>query len=223
VGLSQQWGMQQPGRKGNTMTVRRLYLEVSDPKAVVGDLGRELFVPTRLSFTLGEIIELSLRLPRVSRSLDVPVIVIGRRLSRPGSLLSAGVVVRAADKKHPVLEILRDVVDGAVVDLEARLQERLRLPARAVFTSVADARAELASMLEVHGVALNLDAPAVRGDRLALDVVVNGEVILTVHALVRRLQMQEESTSSVVVALDDKAKDTLVGFLRRSDSAERHA
>ena len=201
-------------------TVRRLYLEVADPRAVVGDLGRELFVPTRLAFHLGEVIELSLRLKRVSRPLDVPVIVIGRRLPRPGSLLSAGVIVRAADKKHPVLEILQDVISGAVVDLEARLLERLRLPARVVFTSVEEVRAELAAMLE-DGAALSLDAPAVRGDRLALDVVVDGAIVLQLHALVRRLQLQQDGTVCVVTALDDAARDALARFLRQPEDTRR--
>jgi hypothetical protein len=201
-------------------SVRRLYLEVADPRAVIGDLSRELFVPTRLAFHLGEVIELSLRLKRVSRPLDVPVIVIGRRLPRPGSLLSAGVIVRAADRNHPVLEILQDVVSGAVVDLEARLQERLRLPARVVFSSVDEARAELPAMLE-EGAALALDAPAVRGDRLALDVVVDGVVILQLHALVRRLQLQQDGTACVVTALDDDARDTLARFLRRPEDTRR--
>ena len=201
-------------------TIRRLYLEVADPRAVVGALGRELFVPTRLAFHLGEIIELSLRLKRVSRPLDVPVIVIGRRLPRPGSLLSAGVIVRAADKKHPVLEILQDVVSGAVVDLEARLQERLRLPARVVFTSVQEVQAELAPMLE-EGAALTLSAPAVRGDRLALDVVVDGAIVLQLHALVRRLQLHQDGTACVVTALDAAARDALARFLRQPEDARR--
>ena len=205
------------------MTIRRLYLEVAEPKSVVDELGRELFVPTRLNFTLGEVIELSLRLKRVSRPLDIPVIVIGRRLPRPGSLLSAGVVVRATKRDHPVLEILRDVVDGTVVDLEARLQERLRLPARVIFSSLAEARIDLAGMLEAEGSALVLDAPAVRGDRLALDVVVDGAVALTVHALVKRLQLQEETTSAVVVALDDAARQSILHFVRDSGVAEAKA
>jgi hypothetical protein len=200
------------------MTIRRLYLEVGEPKAVVDDLAKELFVPTRLPFSLGEVIELSLRLRRVSRPLDIPVIVIGRRLPRPGSLLSAGVVVRATKRDHPVLEILRDVVDGTVVDLEARLQERLRLPARAIFASAEDAANELHNMLEADGTALALDAPAVRGDRLALDVVIDGTVALTVHALVKRLQLQEQTTSAVLVPLDDKARDTVLHFLRAADA-----
>jgi hypothetical protein len=205
------------------VTTQSLALAVSDPGAVVAELTAGLFVPTRLTFTLGEVVDLSLRLPHLSRPLDVPAVVVGRRLSRPGSALSAGVVVRAADRHHPVLEILLDVVDGTIVDLEARLQERLRLPARVAFATAADARAELASMLEPHGATLSLDAPAVRGDRLALAVVVNGSVVLTVAALVRRLQLQEQTTSCVVVALDGEARDLLVRFLRATDSVGRQA
>lgn len=205
------------------MHIRRLYLEVGDPRAVVGDLARELFVPTRLPFTLGEVIELSLRLKRVSRPLDIPVIVIGRRLPRPGSLLSAGVIVRAANARHPVLEILQDVVSGAIVNLEARLQERLRLPARVVFSSLNEARVELGAMLD-DGAALALDAPAVRGDRLALDVIVAGETVLRLDALVRRLQLQEDITACVVIALDDAARAGLLRFLPLSAiAADRRA
>ncbi len=153
----------------------------------------------------------------MSRTLDVPVIVIGRRLPRPGSLLSAGVVVRAADKSHPVLEILRDVVNGTVIDLEARLQERLRLPARAVFPSTEEAQNELRGLLDEEGAALRLDAPAVRGDRLALDIVVDGTVVTQVHAIVKRLQLDAQSTSCVVTALDDRARGAVMAFCAGAD------
>jgi hypothetical protein len=199
--------------------IRRLYLEVSDPVDVVKDLSRELFVPTRLPFQLGEVIELSLRLKRVSRPLDVPVIVIGRRLPRPGSLLSAGVIVRAANRSHPVLEILQDVIEGSVVDLEARLQERLRLPARVIFASLDEARSELAGLLE-DGVALDLDAPAVRGDRLALEVVVGGSVVLNLHTLVHRLQLQRDTTACVLTVLEE-SRAALNQFLRRTEETRR--
>jgi hypothetical protein len=199
--------------------IRRLYLEVSDPVEVVKELSRELFVPTRLPFQLGEVIELSLHLKRVSRPLDVPVIVIGRRLPRPGSLLSAGVIVRAANRSHPVLEILQDVIEGSVVDLEARLQERMRLPARVIFPSLDEARSELAGLLE-DGAALDLDAPAVRGDRLALEVVVGGAVVLNLHTLVHRLQLQRDTTACVLTVLDE-SRTALNQFVRRTEDSRR--
>ncbi len=199
--------------------VRRLYLEVSEPGAVMNDLSRELFVPTRLPFQLGEVIELSLRLKRLSRPLDVPVIVIGRRLPRPGSLLSAGVIVRAANCSHPVLEVLKDVIEGSVVDLEARLQERLRLPARVIFGSLDEARSELTGLLD-EGAALDLDAPAVRGDRLALEVVVDGAVVLTLHTLVHRLQLQRDTTACVLSVLDE-SRAALEQFIQRAEDTRR--
>lgn len=199
------------------MRGKRLYLEVHQPKTVIAELGDSLFVPTRLPWQLGDLIELGLRLPRVSRSLDIPVVVIGRRLPRPGSLLSAGVVVRAFNPNHPVLEILRDVVAGTVVDLEARLQERLRLPATTGYVSVHEARIDLAGLLEEDGVAIALDAPAIRGDRLALDVVVGEHVVCSLHVLVKRLQVQNAQSLAVVVALDDTARGTLVRFLTTVD------
>jgi hypothetical protein len=201
------------------MRGKRLYLEVRTPQTVINDLATNLFVPTRLPWQLGELIELGLRLPRVSRSLDIPVVVVGRRLPRPDSLLSAGVVVRAFNPHHPVLEILRDVVSGTVVDLEARLQERLRLPATTTFTSMHEARIELAGLLEDDGVALELDAPAIRGDRLALGVVVGQEVVCSLDVFVKRLQVQNEHSLAVVTALDDTARATLVRFLT---TAEKH-
>jgi hypothetical protein len=207
--------------RGGAMStiIRRLYLEVSEPGDVVNQLARELFVPTRLPFQLGEVIELSLRLKKVSRPLDVPVIVIGRRLPRPGSLLSAGVIVRAANRSHPVLEILQDVIEGSVVDLEARLQERLRLPARVIFASLDEARSELAGLLD-EGAALDLDAPAVRGDRLALEVVVGGSVVLNLHTLVHRLQLQRDTTACVLTVLDE-SRTALSQFVRRAEDSRR--
>ncbi|HEY1100712.1 MAG TPA: hypothetical protein VGF99_17355 [Myxococcota bacterium] len=199
------------------MRGQRLFLEVQSPQTVIAELGDNLFVPTRVPWQLGDLVELGLRLPRVSRSLDIPVVVVGRRLPRPGSMLSAGVVVRAFNPNHPVLEILRDVVAGTVVDLEARLQERLRLPASTEFRSVHEARVELAGLLEDDGVALALDAPAIRGDRLNLDVVVDGDGVCSLHVLVKRIQIDNGSTRAVCVALDDTARATLVRFLTTVD------
>ncbi len=199
------------------MRGKRLYLVVHQPKTVIAELSESLFVPTRLPWQLGDLIELGLRLPRVSRSLDIPVVVMGRRLPRPGSLLSAGVTVRAFNPQHPVLEILRDVVAGTVVDLEARLQERLRLPATTTFASVHEARVELAALLEEEGVAVVLDTPAIRGDRLALDVVVGDDAVCSLHVFVKRLQVQNSQSLAVVVALDDTARATLVRFLTTVD------
>ncbi len=201
------------------MRGKKLFIEVQTPQTVTADLGESLFVPTRLPWQLGDLIELGLRLPRVSRSLDIPVVVIGRRLPRPGSLLSAGVVVRAFNPHHPVLEILRDVVAGTVVDLEARLRERLRLPASTTFRSMHEARLELAGLLEEDGAAVALEAPAIRGERLALDVIVDGDNVLSLHVLVKRIQIESSQTMAVVVALDDTARATLVRFLT---TVEKH-
>ena len=203
------------------MRGKRLYLEVHQPQTVIADLGDGLFVPTRQPWQLGDLIELGLRLPRVSRSLDIPVVVMGRRLPRPGSLLSAGVVVRAFNPNHPVLKILRDVVAGAVVDLEARLQERLRLPATTMYTSVHEARLDLAGLLDDDGVAIALDAPAIRGDRLALDVIVGDDAVCSLHVLVKRLQVQDAQSLAVVVALDETARATLVRFLMTVDKRQQ--
>src|SRR5437764_668366 len=87
-------------REGKTVTDesqgRRVYLEVRDTNAVVAalhdDVGGGLFVPTRLPLQLGDVFILAVRLRNVSRSIELPMLVHGRRVPRNGSILSGGVV-----------------------------------------------------------------------------------------------------------------------------------
>ncbi len=204
-------------------TVRKLFLEVDDAAAVANDVERSLFVPTRLTLELGEHLLLGLRLPHAKRALELPVVVVGRRLPRSGSLLSAGVMVKLSDAQHPLFEILRDFASGRVVDLEARLQERLRFPAKVRFSTLDDARADLLGLVGEDGAILNVAEVFVRGDRLALDVDVKGVVVVTVNVLVRTLLTNEGKTQIVATALDDAARVVVGAFLNGEVSSTKRA
>lgn len=203
--------------------VRKLFLEVDDVAGVANDVERSLFVPTRLTLELGEHLVLGLRLPHAKRALELPVVVVGRRLPRSGSLLSAGVMVKLADPQHPLFEVLREVAAGRVVDLEARLQERLRFPARVRFASVDEARADLLGLVGEDGAILNVAEVFVRGDRLALDVDVKGVVVATFNVLVRTLLTNEGKTQIVATALDEAARVAVGAFLNNEDVGSRRA
>ncbi|MDP2341246.1 MAG: hypothetical protein Q8O67_09825 [Deltaproteobacteria bacterium] len=195
------------------MTTRKLFLEVADPVPVAAAVEHALFVPTRMSCQLGDELILALRLSNAKRALELPVTVVGRRPPRSGSLLSAGVLVRLSDPNHPLVEVLHELAAGRVVDLEARLQERLRLPAKVTFRDRDDAAGELLGLLGEDGATLPVTEPFARGDRLALDVVVDAGVVLTVNVLVRRLQTQDGRGAIVATALDDAARSVLGAFL----------
>lgn len=208
---------------------RKLFLEVDDAAAVAADVERALFVPTRLPWQLGEHLILGLRMPGhkgAKRALEIPVAVVGRRPARTGSLLSAGVLVKLADPADPLVEVLREIAAGRVVDLEARLQERLRLPARVRYPTRDEACAELLGLLGDDGALLDVQASFARGDRLLLTVEIGGpvgtqsssddgvvSVALTVSVLVRRLQQNDGKNGVVAVALDDAARARITAFL----------
>lgn len=203
--------------------LRRIFLEVDDAARVASEIERALFVPTRLPLNLGDVLVLGLRLPRAKRSLEVAVVVVGRRPARAGSLLSAGIQVRVRDANDPMLELLREVATGRVVDLEARMQERLRLPATVRFAHHDEARAELLGLLGEDGAILALGPGFVRGDRLFVDVVVANTLVFQTNVLVKRQQTQDGAPSTVCVALDDAAKKTIGDYLNDEDSGVRRA
>src|SRR4051812_5732490 len=108
---------------------RRVYLEIQDASTLVHDLdplsGRGFFVPTRLPLALNNVFILCLRFQGVSREMELPMIVVGRRPPRSGgSMLSGGVVAKLADADNAMFELLREVAAGRVSDLEARIQQQ---------------------------------------------------------------------------------------------------
>jgi hypothetical protein len=199
---------------GRHMSMRRLFLEVRGTAAIVRDLGTGLFVRNGLGLVMGEQLLLALRLPRLGRALDVPVVVVGRRAHRPGAVLSAGVVVRAVDVDHPVLVALRAALvpcaQGVEHDIDVDLlARRLLLPARVAFASVDDAVATLRPVLDGDG-AIDVGLGFVRGDRLALDVVVGASALVTaVPVVVRGIRIVDEDALTVVGPADDDARDAL--------------
>lgn len=205
------------------MTTRKLFLEVDDAVSVAAAVERSLFVPTRLPLQLGDHLILGLRLPHTKRAMELPVVVVGRRPPKSGSLLSAGVLVRLSDLNHPLVEVLREVASGRVVDLEARLQERLRYPAKVRFATRDDACAELLGLVGEDGALLPVNQPFVRGDRLLLDVDVAGAALFSVAVLVRRLQTNDGKICVIATALDEDARATVSAFLNDELDAIRRA
>ena len=209
------------------MNTRRLFLEVREAAAVVRDLADGLFVRNGLGLVMGERLLLALRLPRLGRALEVPVIVVGRRVHRPGTMLSAGVVVRAVDVDHPVLVALREAVasagdgsDGGVnID---HLLRALRLPARVAFATLGDAARALLPVIDGEG-AIDVGLGFLRGDRLAIDVVVGGAVCAAgVAVVVRGVRIVEDDALTLVGPGDDDAIVTLRALCGLDDPA-KHA
>jgi len=184
---------------------RRLFLEVREPTRFVEELASGLFVSTRLALSLGDELTLALHLPERPGPLEVPVVVVGRRLPRGASMLSAGVVVRAVSMAHP-----------SVQQLAAGTAPRRA--ARAIFATWDDAGVQLAEVLGEEGAAWQLGDEFRRGDRLAVEVVVGARVVGRVHLRVRRLHRDPDGVRTIVVPDDDAAGGVaavLASVLRR--------
>jgi hypothetical protein len=136
---------------GNEANDRRIFIDANDTRRFILDLadGSGVFVPTRLGFVLGDKFRLAIRAHRVSRPIELPVTVVGRRAPKGASgLLSTGVLVKLDDRDDPTGKLLLDIASGTVVDFEGRLRERLRIPVEAVFDDWPCLRAELRQMLD---------------------------------------------------------------------------
>ncbi len=179
---------------------RKLFVDVND-EAQALHLERSLFVPTRLSWRLGEQLTLCLRFPLSPHPFELPVVVVGRR-PQSGIGLPAGVLLRLADPDPGLLDLIREIGEGHVADVWGRVQERVRLPARVIFENAEEACEELEELLVDAGAALLLNQAFVRGDRLVLDVVVRARVIAVLNVRVLRIQVQDDQLRTVVVPLD---------------------
>jgi hypothetical protein len=203
-----------------------VFLDVKDAREVLAaiDDGTGLFVPTRLGLALGSVFVLALRLPKVSRAVEIPMLVLGRRLPRGGSLLSAGVTCKPPDPHHPMLVVLREVAGGKVVDLEARIQEGTRVPASTTHHTTADVLRELHALLEGPA-QISLDTTAVqRGDRVALTFASHEHgVLLTAHVLVKSIHARADERVATVELLDGKQREVVIGFITRIASKLQRA
>lgn len=196
---------------------RKVFLEVRDPIVVVDDLGsgRGLFVPTRLPLALNTLFLLAVRLRSASRPIEIPVVAIGRRVPRGGSLLSAGVVARLADADCAMFALLKDVAAGRVVDLEARIQEQQRVPVRAQFTTTSEATGELRALLDgpTH---FPVDQLVQRGDRLSLTVASDEDgPLVTPQVLVKAVHTVDGRRGCLATLLEGQ-RDLVEQFLLRS-------
>ena len=201
---------------GDELSERRVFLEVRDPAALVGDIDgkRPIFVPTRLPVPLGALFILAVRLGTVGRAIELPMRVVGRRLPRGGSRLSAGVLAQLVDPEAPMLALLRDVVAGRVVDLEARIQRQQRIPARACFATRDEVRAELRALLEHDEAQVPVDRLVQRGDRLALAFVAGDDgTTVTANVLVGPVHTDNGRRTCQVRLLDDDARGVVAAAL----------
>lgn len=129
---------------------RRVFVRVKNASDLVRDLSTPpgLFVATRLSLSLGDYVILAVSLPECARAVELPAIVIARRLPRGAQrLLASGVVVRIQDPAHPMFDLIRDYAEGRVVDLSARVRDQQRVEARSTFSSFESLTEELRSLL----------------------------------------------------------------------------
>lgn len=201
---------------GDELSERRVFLEVRDPATLVADIDAErpIFVPTRLPVPLGAVFILAIRLDSVGRAIELPMRVVGRRLPRGGSRLSAGVLAQLVDPTTPMLSLLREVVAGRVVDLEARIQQQQRIPARACFASRDEVEAELRALVEQEEAQVPVDRLVQRGDRLSLTFVASDDgTAVAVNVIVRSVHTQSGRRTCLVRLLDEGARAELGALL----------
>lgn len=204
---------------------RRVFLEVKEVAPLLEALDRDgtLFVPTRLALPLGALFVLALRLPRAGRSMEIPMLVLGRRVPRGGSMLSGGVSCRPADPAHPMLMLLREVAAGRVVDLEARILEQTRVSTSATFHTTAEALAEMRALLDGPA-QIPVDAPVARGDRAILTVASHEHgVLVAPHVLVRAVHDRGAERIASMEILDAKSRSAIVQLLAGRGPSMRRA
>ncbi len=194
---------------------RRVFLEIKDPLEVAGGLARAngLFVPTRLNLPLSSVFVLALRLPNVARSIDIASLVLGRRVPRGSTLMSAGVFARPCDLNDPMVHLLSDVASGHVVDLESRIQEQTRVPVTLSYRTTTEALLDLVALAQ-EGAQVPIGPDIARGHRLALTFVsLDGGVLTTPHVVVRSVHARQDERSATVELIDATQRATLLAWL----------
>ena len=186
----------------------RLYFDVKYPLEIAEQLTTSLFVPHRSPAQLGDVVELALRFSGVSRPIPIAVVVTGRRMPHRSRML-----VRARDAGDPVLDLVHDVARGQLDDVEARLQQLVRLPMTATYRDANDARAELLGALRSDGAHIELPGMAVRGDHLDLDIRIGSASAMRVEMVVKRVHVLNGQRLAVVAAANDVARTQLQSWL----------
>lgn len=210
----------------DTRPARRVFLPVSDPARFVEDIASSqgAFVPTRLPLALGEHLVVSVRLKRVQRPIELPVVVLGRRAPRGArGSLSAGVVVRLTDEGHPMVALLREVAGGRVVDLEERIREHARTHLTSRFPSLAELRRELQLLLDGEAAMVPLHDVVHPGDRLVVTAgTADDPRALTFHLLVKGLANHDEQRACRGVLFDDDSRRAVLDFLAGGGPRVQH-
>lgn len=201
----------------------RIALDVADPGVLVRQLSARggVFVPTRLPLRASDSFWLALRLRGVRRSLEVLARVVGPRVPRGATLLSAGLFARVAEPESPILDLLREYAAGRIRDVELRVQELVRIPVHVRFASTADARVELRALL--NGPAqLPVNQPVERGDRLALSIETDQDGFLGApHVLVRGVSALDGRRICVATLLEGQRGIVERALARGHDNSAR--
>jgi hypothetical protein len=204
---------------------RRIFVRVQDPEAFLREAStpRGAFVPTRVALSLGEPIQLAVRLKGVAQPIELPAVVLGRRAPRGArGLLSTGALLRITDLDDPMVTLLREASSGRVVDLEARIQERARLPVTSVFASEADMLQELALLVRDEAGLFPVGRPVQAGDRLKLTVgYEGGEARSTFCVLVKGTSHYDGARSCRGVLFDHDSRYRVRSFLESRRARQR--
>lgn len=202
---------------------RRIFIDASDTRRLILDLaeGPGVFVPTRLAFSLGDGFRLAIRAHRLSRPIELPVTVVGRRAPKGAAgLLSTGVIVKLAAGEDPMAQLLLDIAEGSIVDFEGRLRERLRIPAEALFDDWPCLRAELVQLLDGEPGLFPGITDVAAGDRLNVRLTTrDGHDYGSVHVEVRGIVMHAPVRGCTVRFFDRQGIADADDIIRAADRA----
>jgi Tfp pilus assembly protein PilZ len=185
----------------------RLFVRTKEAGDFLADLEhpRGRFVPSRLMFAIGDQVALALQLPQASRPIELPTVVVGRRAPHgAGGQLKPGVILRLNHYLHPNVALLRDVLDGRVVDLEQRLRTTGVRKVNAVFSSTGEMCAELSHMLEGGAALLPTDRVVRPGDRVRVEALVEGDIAAVSFVAKVRGVVHSDDNHHFRATLDDE-------------------
>lgn len=205
----------------------RIFVRVKDCRQFLQDLEspRGAFLKTRAPVPLGQAAIAVVTLPEVSEPVEIPILIAGRRVRRDAEKnLSPGIVARMTDESCAAVELLRDIVNGRVVDLGARRWRGQRKPVTSVFASLQDLRRQLQGLMLGRSGFFILDAPVHMGEALLLTCVVPSSMLaLTFTLRVRGVSHYEHDFGVRAELLDPEYRSRLDSFLRRTAWDARQA
>ena len=205
----------------------RIFVRVKDCRQFLHDLEspRGAFLKTRAPVQLGQSALAVVKVPEVMEPVEIPILISGRRVRRDADKnLSPGIVARLTDERCPAVALLRDVLNGRVVDLASRRWRGQRKPVTSVFASLQDLRRQLQGLMLGRAGFFVLDAPVHMGEALLLTCVVPASMLaLSFTVRVRGVSHYEHDFGVRAELLDPEYRARLDSFLRRTAWDTRQA